>query len=80
MAITPKKGRSARTATMAVRSASVTLQRPRRPVDPPRLPEVKVNVVWVRETQPPAGEDPVEWMLLTSLPVETFEQACWVAD
>jgi Transposase Tn5 dimerisation domain len=80
MAITPKQGRSARTATMEVRSASGTLKRPRRPADQPRLPEVKVNVVGVRETQPPAGEDPVEWMLLTSLPVETFEQACLVAD
>lgn len=80
MEITEKKGRSARTATMVVRSASVTLKRPRRPADQPRLPEVKVNVVWVRETKPPAGEDPVEWMLLTSLPVETFEQACLVAD
>jgi hypothetical protein len=80
MDITQKKGRSARTATMEVRSASVTLKRPRRPADQPRLPEVKVNVVWVRETQPPAGEDPIEWILLTSLPVETFEQACSVAD
>src|SRR5262249_6957134 len=63
------------TATMEVRSASVTLKRPRRPADQPRWPEVKVNVVWVRETQPPAGEDPIEWMLLTSLPGETFQQA-----
>jgi hypothetical protein len=80
MEITQKKGRSARTATMEVRSATVTLHRPRRPADQPRLPEVKVNVVWVREETPPTGEEPVEWMLLTSLPVETFEQACLVAD
>jgi Transposase DNA-binding/Transposase Tn5 dimerisation domain len=80
MEITKKKGRSARTATMEVRSASVTLKRPQRPAAQPRLPEVKINVVWVRETKPPAGEEPVEWMLLTSLPVETFEQACLVAD
>jgi hypothetical protein len=80
MEITKKKGRSARAATMEVRSARVTLHRPRRPADRPRLPEVKVNVVWVRETKPPTGEDPVEWMLLTSLPVDTFEQACLVAD
>jgi hypothetical protein len=79
MEVAQKKGRSARTATLEVRSASVTLHRPRRPADQPRLPEVKINVVWVRETNPPAGEDPVEWMLLTSLPVETFEQACLVA-
>jgi len=75
-----RKERSARTATMEVRSASVTLRRPKRPADQPRLPEVKINVVWVRETNPPAGEEAVEWILLTSLPVETFEQACLVAD
>lgn len=80
MEITKKKGRSARTATMEVRSATVKLHPPRRPADQPRLPEVTVNVVWVREKKPPAGEEPVEWMLLTSLPVATFEQACLVAD
>ena len=37
-------------------------------------------MVWVRETNPPAGAEPVAWILLTSLPVETFEQACLVAD
>lgn len=80
MEITKKKDRSARTATMEVRSASVMLEPARRPADQPRLPAVKVNVVWVRETKPPAGEKPVEWILLTSLPVDTFEQACLVAD
>jgi hypothetical protein len=80
MEITKKKGRSARTATMEVRSTSVTLHRPQRPADQPRLPEVKINVVWVRETNPPVGEEPIEWILLTSLPVDTFEQACLVAD
>lgn len=80
MNITAKEGRAARTATMEVRSASVTLHWPRRPADQPRLPEVKVNVVWVREINPPAGEEPIEWMLLTSLPVDTFDQACLVAD
>lgn len=80
MEITAKKGRSARTTTMTVRSATVTLKPPPRPAEQPRLTEVTINVVWVREANPPAGEDAVEWMLLTSLPVETFEQACRVAD
>jgi hypothetical protein len=80
MQISKKTGRRARTATMEVRSASVTLHRPQRPAAGPRLPEVLINVVWVRETKPPAGEEAVEWMLLTSLPVDTFEQACLVAD
>jgi hypothetical protein len=80
MEITKKKGRSARTATMEVRSATLRLHTPQRPAGQPRLPEVNVNVVWVREINPPTDEKPVEWMLLTSLPVETFEQACLVAD
>jgi hypothetical protein len=80
MEITAKKGRSARSAIMEVRSASVTLKPPQRPAEQPRLSQVTVNVVWVREVNPPANEEPVEWMLLTSLPVTTFEQACLVAD
>ena len=80
MKITAKEGRSARDAKMVVRSATVTLKPPPRPGTPSRLPQVTINVVWVREANPPAGEDPVEWMLLTSLPVETFAQACLVAD
>lgn len=80
MKITQKQGRAARTATMEVRSTSVTFHRPVRPADQPRLPEVQVNVVAVRETNPPAGEKPIEWILLTSLPVDTFEQVCLVAD
>jgi len=80
MEITKKEGRSARIATMEVRSATVTLHRPRRPADQPRLPEVKFNVVWVHEIKAPVGEKPVEWVLLTSLPVDTFEQACLVTD
>ena len=75
-----KKGRSKRTATMEVRSGTLTLKPPQRPADQPRLPEVTINVVWLREQQPPPGEEPIEWLLLTSLPVETFEQACLIAE
>jgi len=31
--------------------------------------------IHVLESTPPAGEDPVEWMLLTTLPVTSFEEA-----
>jgi hypothetical protein len=33
-----------------------------------------VNVVMVHEPNPPGGEPPVEWILLTSLPIETLDQ------
>jgi Transposase Tn5 dimerisation domain len=36
--------------------------------------------VLVREESPPPGVEPIEWLLLTDLPVETFEDACRVVS
>ena len=33
------------------------------------LPTVTVNLVLVEETNPPEGETPIQWLLITSLPV-----------
>jgi len=35
---------------------------------------VTVNAVLVSEADPPPGDEPVEWLLLTSLPVDDVEQ------
>jgi hypothetical protein len=68
---TRRQSRESRTAEVEVRAARVTLQPP---ADSDRaLPPVSVNVVLVRESNPPAGEDPVEWILLTTLPIDTVE-------
>ncbi len=32
-------------------------------------------MVYVREANPPAGEEPIEWMLLTNEPVVTLDDA-----
>jgi hypothetical protein len=64
--------RAGRKATVEVRAARVTLRPPWRPGDR-KLSPVAVNVVQVRETDPPAGESPVEWVLVTTLPVDTIE-------
>jgi len=37
-------------------------------------------VVHVREVAPPPGEEALEWILLTNLATETFEQACQRVD
>jgi hypothetical protein len=73
-----RQKRSARTAKVSVQSCSVTLQAPWRPGNQPKLTDVKINAVLVREIDPPADEPAIEWLLLTSLPVETFAQACTV--
>ena len=39
-----------------------------------------MNVVFVREENAPAGETPLEWMLLTTEPVATFAEAQTVVE
>jgi len=41
---------------------------------------IRLNVVYVVERRPPAGEPPVEWFLLTDLPVENRAQIEFVVD
>ena len=53
-----------------VRPAS-TLSPPRRPDRV--LPSVAINVVLVREIDSPQGDEPVEWILVTTLPIDTEE-------
>lgn len=65
--------RQSRRATVEVRAAArVVLRAPWRPGGRP--PPVAVNVVLVREKDPPVGDEPVERLLLTSVPVDTPDQ------
>lgn len=61
-----------------MRAGRVRLKPPYRKDE--RLPEVEINTVLVEEINPPDGEEPITWLLLTSLPVDTFEQACLVVE
>ena len=36
---------------------------------------VRMWAVWAREVDAPTGIDPIEWVLLTSLPVQSFDDA-----
>ena len=75
-----KQPRSARTATLTIQATRVTLSGPRR-AGCGKLPDVTVNAVLVRETStPPNGEEPIEWLLLTSLPIKSFKQVCLIID
>ena len=65
----PRQGRTAR---LAVRSSGLELRGPRRPGG--CLENHRLNVVEVREIDPPPGADPVHWVLLTDLPVDTLEE------
>jgi hypothetical protein len=66
------QARESRSATVEVRASAVTLRAPYR--SDRQLPEVTVHAVLVREVQPPAGDEPIEWLLLTSLPIGTTDE------
>jgi len=40
-----------------------------------KLSVVEISVVKLSEINPPKGEEPIEWIILTSLPVNTLEEA-----
>lgn len=71
--VAEQAGRTARQARLTVRTRTVTFNRGRRRGG--NLPPVSVNVVYVKEEAPPRGEDPLEWMRLTNLPVDDFPTA-----
>ena len=67
-----KRSRDARVASVQVRATTVCLRPPER--SDRQLPEVNVNVVLIEETNPPDGEVPIQWLLITTLPITTQEQ------
>jgi hypothetical protein len=73
-----RQPRQSRTATVAVRAVRVTLRPPSRPDR--RLRPVKVNAVLVSEVNPPPDDEPVEWLLLTNLPIDTVEQVRQIVE
>jgi hypothetical protein len=73
-----RKNQPARKALLDVRFASIEMPIPAQPTPYMRACGIKtipMQVVYVREISPPPGVEPLEWLLLTSEPVETFEDA-----
>ena len=66
-----QQSRESRAAEVVVRAGAVTLRPPHRPDR--KLPPLKIHAVLVSEVDPPADEPPVEWLLLTSLPINNIE-------
>lgn len=64
-------GRPARTAKLRLTSATVELKRPNS-LDVKHPRKLVVNAVLAEELKPPAAEEPLNWMLLTTEPVESL--------
>jgi hypothetical protein len=67
-----RQPRQSRTAVVQTRAARVTLRAPWR--QDRKMPDVTVNAVLITEVAPPDGDEPVEWLLITSLPIDTDAQ------
>ncbi len=65
-----KADRRERVVSVSVHSGQVTLNDPRAG----KRDGVTVNAVLVRETKPTLQDEPIEWLLLTSLPIDSREQ------
>lgn len=70
--------RESRTAMLSFSSTTATIRRP----SSARVatPTLSINIVRVWEPNPPTEVEPVEWLLLTSLPVESVDQVTAVVD
>jgi transposase-like protein/DDE family transposase len=71
--------RAARAARLEFAATRVVMPRPQHQDE--SLPEaIELNVVHVFEPNPPAGEEPVEWVLFTTEPVATAQDVAAVVD
>lgn len=73
-----RKSRKARSAVVEIRTASIAIKSHLAASSSEsgkrQRARVSVNVVHVLEVDPPEGETPIEWTLLTTLPIQTEEQ------
>jgi hypothetical protein len=75
--IPARDNKPARTATLELRFGSFVMNPPRNNArhKTEDLPTLKLQAIYIVERHPPLGENPLEWMLLTNLPVETAREA-----
>jgi len=77
------KDHAARTARLQVRFARVTIRRPKRRTKHQRAVDFQELTQWVvetREVDAPKGVQPLHWVLWTSLPVTSFDEAWQIIE
>jgi hypothetical protein len=73
-----KQARKGRSTMLEVRAVSTCVRRPK--LTRSHEKELDINVVVVREVNPPNGQKPIEWRLLTSEPIGTGAEVLRVVD
>ena len=67
--------RKARTASLSIRYKTLEIQPPQNRRKSEGLQPIFLQVIFVEEIAHPSGEKPINWLLLTTLPVNNFEEA-----
>ena len=65
--------RSARVATLMLRTTTLQLQPPTTHLERDHLKPISLQVILAQEENPPSGVEPVSWLLLTTRAVTCFE-------
>lgn len=70
------KDLSSRIATVTIRYAPLSIKPPNHSHINDQLQPITVNAIWLREENPPLDcSSPICWLLLTTLPIESFSDA-----
>lgn len=80
LALARRPDRPARTATLQVRFTPVVIQPPASGTHDPQARPVPLWAVAVSEVDPPAGEAPIDWVLLSTRPVTDVATAWQAVD
>lgn len=66
---------AARSTTLTLKAIQVTIEVPKDHKQPKQYAPVTLNALLVEESTPPESGQPIRWLLLTTLPIDTAEQA-----
>jgi hypothetical protein len=74
--VSETKTRKARKAHMNIYSQAIHITVPDKMKKGDNYQPVKITAILCTEHNPPDGSEAIEWLLITDLPVSTFEEAC----
>jgi hypothetical protein len=77
VALPARKGQKERIATLSVYHAPIICPGRR---DHKEDAQVALHLIWAVELEEVEGVEPLEWIILTTLPIENFEEAAWILD
>ena len=69
----PNPTRQSRLATLTIRYQTLTIQPPQNRAKKEQLNPIELQVILVKESQPPSESSEIEWWLVTTLPITCIE-------